>query len=114
MTLTTLAYAAHVAHLDPFTGIGVLVLPPPSHDVDLGQWSLHAADWQGALGDLDRLGWEPAEAESGGLDVVAESPEGRTVVALYGRHPIISDPSLAEIGEASARLAQEMRVGRHL
>jgi hypothetical protein len=100
--MQTIAYAAHVAHLDPVTGEGLLVRPPAADDlVDrLGHGSLHEADWNAAVRHLDDLGWEPSEDEVGGLCHVGHTRDGRAVVGLYGRAPVITAPSLAQAADA--------------
>lgn len=55
---TTLRTAAHVAHLDPLTGEGLLVLPHPEHDVrdpfnSKGPGSVHGVDWHAMVSALD-------------------------------------------------------------
>ena len=61
----TIEFAAHVAYLDPRTGSGLLVRPKPADDLSVGMVSLHAADWDHVIAELDRLGWEPTEDDDG-------------------------------------------------
>jgi hypothetical protein len=106
----TIRYAAHVAHLDALSGEGLLVLPPVADDVcdPLGHGSLHAADWDAVVRHLDGLGWEPTEAEDGGLCYVGRTRDGRAVIGLFGREPVTGTPSIPEQAaavEALGRLA---------
>jgi hypothetical protein len=102
----TIRYAAHVAHLDALTGEGLLLLPLVADDVrdPLGHGSLHAADWDAVVRHLDGLGWDPTEAEDGGLCYVGRTRDGRTVVGLYGRAPVITAPTLMQAADAHADL----------
>ena len=108
---TALRFACHVAHLDPVTGSGLLVLPRPEDDQAVGLPSLHGASWDYVLRELDQLGWELAEDEDGGLCHEGLTPDGREIVGLYGREPITSDPSLEECADAFARLRERVLVG---
>lgn len=107
MNTVTITTAAHVAHLDPVTGEGLLVLPHPADDVrdPFATGSAHEADWTVMVRRLDRLGWEPSEGEDGGLCEVGSTADGRTVVGLYGRDPIRSMPGLDEVAAAGQALA---------
>jgi len=109
--LTTVARAFHVALLDPLTGDGALVLPRPVDDLPcpFGGPSAHAADELAILAELDCLGWEPTEGEDGERFCVDYClPDGREVVGLYGREPIISTPSLRQQAEAGAELRRRV------
>jgi hypothetical protein len=108
--MQTVAYAAHVAHLDVLTGEGLLVLPLVADDVrdPLGHGSLHASDWDAVIQHLDAMGWEPTEAEDGGLCYVGRTGDGRAVIGLFGRQPVTGTPSIPEQAaavEALGRLA---------
>ena len=107
LCVRTLAFASHVAHLDPLTGEGLLVLPLPTDDLrdPLGGRPLHEVEWAAVLRHLDALGWEPTEDEDGGLCHVGYTPEGREVVGLYGRVPVLSLPSIPEQAAALHDLA---------
>ncbi|MFR9777300.1 hypothetical protein ACL02O_14740 [Micromonospora sp. MS34] len=100
--IETVTYASHTAHLDPMTGEGLLVLPLVADDIEpvAGVVSLHAADWDHAIGDLGRRGWEPSEDDGGGLVPVGTTANGRSVIGLYGREPVISAPSIDQAAEA--------------
>lgn len=105
-TLTTRTVGAfHLAHLDPFTGAGVLILPLPEHDVWLGPESLNGTDWDAASRELDAIGWEVL-ADDDDLPMTEDytAPDGREVVALYGRDPILSNPELTEIAASGMAL----------
>lgn len=103
--IVTLTYGAHVAHLVPLTGDGVLVIPRSADNVSIGTGvSLHEADWNHMIRDLLSRGWCPSEDETGDLAHVGTDPLGRTVVGLYGEHPIISEPSVPESAAAFADL----------
>jgi hypothetical protein len=108
--MNTITFAAHVAYLDPMTGEGLLVRPHPADDLTVGMVSLHAADWDHAIAELDRLGWEPLESEEAdGTPMFAGmTTDGRDVIALYGLESITTMPApeeLMEAGEELARLA---------
>jgi hypothetical protein len=88
--MQSVAFASHVALLDPLTGEGLLVLPLAADDLGdpLGGRSLHEVEWSGVVRHLDSLGWEPSQAEDGGLCFVGCTREGREVVGLFGREPV--------------------------
>ncbi|GAB3986126.1 hypothetical protein V1634_29155 [Plantactinospora veratri] len=100
--IATITYADHVAHLDPVTGEGLLILPRVADDIDplAGPTTLHAAGWDHAMRDLDRRGWEPSEDDSGDLVHVGTTADGRPVIGLYGREPVTSTPSVEQAAEA--------------
>ncbi|MGW6131340.1 hypothetical protein ACWFNE_15060 [Cellulomonas sp. NPDC055163] len=103
----SVTFASHVAHLDPMTGYGVLVRPDPSRDLADPMrpgLSLHSADWDAALLRLDALGWEPLGDEWDVPTWEGSTADGREVVALYGRTPVIGRPTPAELSEARAAL----------
>jgi hypothetical protein len=102
--ITTARYACHTAYLEPFTGQGELVLPLPADDMHMTGPSLHASDWDAVIDDLTANGWQPSENEWGGWIFDDVTVDGRDIIGLYGLDPIISDPSLEEIGRASAEL----------
>jgi hypothetical protein len=101
----TFTYASHAAYLDPLHGTGLLVRPLPREDVadPLGGQSLHHADWDAVVRHLDGLGWEPSEDEHGDLCHAGYTSDGREVIGLYGREPIIV-PTLDEEARAIAAL----------
>jgi hypothetical protein len=86
--MNTITFASHVVYLDPMTGEGLLVRPKPADDLSLGMPSLHAADWDHAIAELDRLGWEPTEGEDGGVCYDGMTTDGREVIGLGCREPI--------------------------
>lgn len=116
----------YVAYLDQLTGQGQLVCPDPAGDLAMDEaplqavtpsdgsvgyvppCSLHEACEQRALSELDALGWEPSEGEDGwpSFCVDGYTADGRQVVGLYGRDPIITDPALDQLAEASAELSR--------
>jgi hypothetical protein len=99
--LRTITTACHVAHLDPVTGEGLLVVPRPEYDIDpsSGTASLHAADEQALLRDLDALGFDLTDDEDGQPWVaIGQTEDGRRAYGLYGRDPIISAPTVEEQG----------------
>ncbi|MEV4492723.1 hypothetical protein AB0K04_21720 [Micromonospora coxensis] len=100
--IETVSYASHTAHLDPMTGEGLLILPRVADDIDPlgGMVTLHAADWDAAVRDLDQRGWQPSEDDSGDLVHVGTTVDGRPVIGLYGREPITSAPSVEQAAEA--------------
>src|SRR5665647_3827987 len=106
--MQTLTFAAHTAYLDLMTGTGLLVRPDPADDQWLdGMVSLHAADWDAAIAHLRGLGWEPLESEEedGTPMFAGVTADGRDAIALYGREPVTSMPSIMELGEADTELA---------
>lgn len=62
------------------------------------------------MAHFDGIGWEPSEAEDGGLSLVGHLADGRPVVGLYGRDPITSEPTVAAMAEAFADLCREAGV----
>jgi len=64
----------------------------------------HETDWSHAIAELDRLGYEPAEAEDGDVCYGGDTLDGRSVFGLYGREPITSMPSVEEYAEAFREL----------
>lgn len=82
--VTVVDFAAHTAYLEPLTGTGLLILPPPETDLPppgpadpaAGDrhtaddrpsrgLSLLSADWEAVLQELDQLGWMLLDDESG-------------------------------------------------
>jgi len=57
---------------------------------------------------LDRLGWEPLEAEEAdGTPMFAGmTTDGRDAIALHGRESVTSLPSIMELREAGTELAR--------
>jgi hypothetical protein len=110
--IETVAYASHTAHIDPMTGEGLLILPRVADDIDplAGPVTLHAADWDHAIGDLDRRGWQPSEDDGGDLVHVGTTVNGRPVIGLYGREPIASTPSVEQTAEAWRELLAAAQV----
>ena len=107
MNTITIKFAVHEALLDPQTGQGLLVAARPEDDLILdGRDSLHEADWNRAIAELDRLGWEPAEDDDGGICYDGDTIDGRAVFGLYGRESITAMPSFTEMGKASEELAR--------
>ena len=106
LVIETVSYASHIAHLEPMTGEGLLILPRAIDDVEplIGMVSLHAAEWDRVIRDLDRRGWEPSEDDSGDLVYVGTTVDGRPVIGLYGEHPVISQPSIEQAAEAWRKL----------
>lgn len=122
MTIKTIPFAAHTAHLDPVTGNGLLVLPDEDSDMRatavsdrtisidgedrtiLDCQSLYEADWGHVIRELDRLGFEPSEADDGGWIEDEPTSSGRLVIGLYGRTPFGGDPTIEECGRAFAEL----------
>lgn len=89
--------ALHLAHLDPGTGVGVLVLPKSSDNVWLGPDSVNGSDWNVALRELAAIGWEILADDDDLPMSEGHTWDGREVVALYGRDPIVSQPSWDEV-----------------
>jgi hypothetical protein len=105
--MNTITFAVHVAYLDPMTGQGLLVMARPEDDLSLGGGGLHEADWDHAIAELDRLGWEPTEDDEDeeiGVCYDGDTLDGRAVIGLYGREPITPLASIRECGEANQEL----------
>jgi hypothetical protein len=62
--------------------------------------------WNVVVRDLDRRGWEPTEDELGGACHLGLTDDGREVIGLYGRSPVITVPSLCQAAEALTELAR--------
>jgi hypothetical protein len=107
IAMNTIEFAVHTVYLDPVTGQGLLVVGLPEDDLSLGGVSLHEADWNHAIAELDRLGWEPTEDdedEEVGVCYDGDTLDGRAVIGLYGREPITPMASIRECGMASQEL----------
>lgn len=90
-------FAAHVAYLQPGTGAGFLVMPPPGTDVGAGDFSwpqnwhpdpqinlsLRSAGRTYALQRLAMSGWTLLQDESGGVETAGETVDGRQALCLY-------------------------------
>jgi len=103
----TIRFAVHEALLDPQTGQGFLLIGRPEDDLSLGGTGLHEADWNHAIAELDRLGWEPTEDDEDaeiGVCYDGDTLDGRAVIGLYCREPITPDASIRECAEASEEL----------
>lgn len=116
MTIETIRTAAHTAFLEPFVGVGALVLPDARQDAWAAAWegpeagavlSLHDSDLAAMLHELAQLGYVPSDPGDGwetfvhmGCDV-----EGRQVVGLCGSRPIIDNPTLEQCAEADRALS---------
>jgi hypothetical protein len=107
MTPTTLRFGSHVAALDVLTGFGLLALPAPQRDVadplPVSALSLHGAEWDGLMVELARLGWEPDEGDDGMPMNDGCLSDGRALIALYGREPVTTSPTMGERADARAR-----------
>ena len=104
--MNTITFASHVAYLDPMTGGGLLVRPKPADDLSLSMVSLHAADWDAAIGHLRGLGWEPV-ADVDELPMFAGmTSDGRDAILLRTDEPITSEPTSEECVEADEELAR--------
>lgn len=107
-----IAYACHVAYLDPMTGSGLLVRPNPEDDIatpvkpgEIPQcFSMHEADWNSTIRDLYARGWEPSDDGEDGLALDSMMPDGREVIGLYGRDSVIEKPTIEEIAASFAEL----------
>lgn len=95
--------AAHVAHLDPMTGSGVLVLPSPADDIWLGG-SLNGTDWDSAVRSLAALGWEPLLGDDDCWIEEGQTRQGCPVVALVASDAFIGTPTLSEVIDARTAL----------
>jgi hypothetical protein len=90
-------------------GDGRLILPLPAGDFTAHGVSLHGADELAMLARLDGLGWEPTEGEDGERfchDYFR--PDGREVVGLYMRAPVVSVPCQRQQAEASVELRRRV------
>lgn len=111
--VTIIEFAAHSAYLDPRTGTGYLVTPPPESDFAAlddplvrGAWSgslhendrsaglsLYEADRQCALDHLAQEGWEPLLDEDGEIERAGWTTDDRLALCLYGV-PTAGEPCL--------------------
>lgn len=100
----SLTFAGHDAHLCPMTGEGLLVRPLPERDAPNplgGSAGLHAVEWNAVMRHLDGLGWELSEGDEDGLpSVVGHTADGREVVGLSGREPVVTMPTMGEQAQA--------------
>ena len=103
--VTIVEFATHTAYLDPRTGTGYLVTPHPERDIPapddpfVGGLSLHTADWRRALSHLEEDGWDLLYDDEGKVERAGLTPDGRTVVCLYGP-PAAEQPSLDSLRRA--------------
>lgn len=122
--VTVIQFAAHTAYLEPLTGTGFLVLPRPEHDVpapepsfveaswsDHSRWyggsaglSLHRADWNHVLRQLDQEGWFLLDDEQGAVEVAGLTSDGRLAVCLYGDVAFLTQPAVADLERAITAL----------
>lgn len=109
-------FAAHVAFLEPVTGIGLLVAPSADTDVmapddwslegasagaryaygRTGGLSLQAADRVHALKQLERAGWGLLESDQGVIEDAGRASDGRPAACLWappvcGRELVLED-----------------------
>ena len=113
--MKTITFASHVAYLDPMTGEGLLVLPRPEDDIrdDIdgtaalpSVLSMQEADWGSVIASLDAMGWEPtANEDDGGVWHNGFTADGREVIGLYCREPIITMAGFDERADAYEALA---------
>ena len=117
--VTIIEFAAHTAYLDPRTGTGYLITPPPESDVAApedplveaawsnslhehgraGGLSLHEADRRGALEYLAHEGWKPLLDEHGKIEQAGWTADGRLALRLYGS-PTAGEPCLETLSRA--------------
>lgn len=107
ITFTSLNFSAHEAHLDPLTGLGLLVLPHADTDVDDpfddSGYSLHWSDFEAVGRALASDGWSPVPAADddefslGAWLTVGVRPDGREVVALACGSPVVDEPAVEEL-----------------
>ncbi len=102
VTVTVVQFAAHVAYLEPATGMGFLEAPAPGADISVPEdwltgdpWleerdecptaglSLHAADRTSALQLLADSRWTLLQVSGRTAQFVGRSAEGGPVVCLY-------------------------------
>lgn len=107
----TITYNSHTAHLEPMAGNGCLVMPHHDHNVWLRGSSLHEAEWNHVIRDLDSRGWEPSEGDDGDMCVDGFTDDGRMIVGLYCRDPFIGNPTLPEMVASSEAILFAVRVG---
>ncbi|GEP32753.1 hypothetical protein NSZ01_05210 [Nocardioides szechwanensis] len=109
--IQTIETGNYVAHLHPMSGEGVLVCPNPSRNVWLGAESVHEADWNAMIRRLDAVGYELSDDERGHAPVeCGQTRDGRAIVGLFGRDPIVTDPPLDLIAAGSQALMLRARV----
>lgn len=118
-SVQTVATAAHVAYLNPMTGIGMLVCPRPDDDMrgpavpgrvvnglqTVQRASLHESDRDAIVRRLYELGWTFAEDESGSEIAEGATADGREVLGLLcSAEPIIARPTMEELAAAHGEL----------
>lgn len=81
MQLTIVHTAAHVAYVHTATGVGLLVGPDPRTDIDLDGDSLHEADLDGILAELEEIGMYPVLDQEGDYGITVL---GQRVGELWG------------------------------
>lgn len=114
--LTTLDMGLHHAVLDLASGDGFLILPLPRTDVVLDGESLHRADFLAALEELEFRGWGLSERDPDGVSRTYQgfTHDGRALVGLHGRDPLMPDIGFSERVEAWAavkRVARQHETG---
>ncbi len=109
--LTTLDMGLHHAVLDLASGDGFLILPQARTDVVLDGESLHRADFVAALEELEFRGWSLSERDPDGVARIYQgfTRDGRALVGLYGRDPLLPDLSFAERVDAWTAIKQVAR-----
>jgi len=102
----------HDVYLEPFTGVGIIVLPRAEENVWLGEDgyargdSVHDAALTEVLRGLDAMGLELLLNDQDFNEPITDgiTPDGREALALYTRDPLIAEQSLNEIHEAQQAL----------
>lgn len=105
--MITLTTACHTALLDLHTGQGVLIAPEASADLALRSSlfpSLHEADRLAMLAMLDVHGFDLGE-DGETWEQVGTTTSGQPVGYLYGREPLVAEPSMAELASSFAELS---------
>ena len=101
--MQTLELGGFLAALDPMTGSGLLALAAPT-GISVGLDSLDAAEWESAFTQLRTLGWVPSEDARGDFCHEGMTPDGRSVIGLYGLDPVCADPTIEACADAFAEL----------
>lgn len=89
MVFTIVLGEFHTAHLDPVTGVGLVVCPRPEDDVWLDGESLMASAWNEATAKMVRAGWSPVRDVNGFLRYEGCTADGSLVVSASAERSLL-------------------------
>ena len=96
----------HRAHLDPVSGVGLIVCPRPEDDVWLDGDSVFMAAWDDAVARLAGFGWRPAREASGFLRYEGCTEDGALVVGAVAEQALVRQELGAVDSTLWARLCE--------